>query len=91
MTVHAAGDSSASQKAPGGEAAKDTASEGAAAAKNAASEGAAAAKDAASEGAKLASKAGMYLLVAKARLCEVSVTVAWLNAMVSRIFIELYC
>ena len=96
VTVHAAGDSSASQKAPGGEAAKDTASEGAAAAKNAASDGAAAAKnaasngagaakDAASEGAKLASKAGVHLLAAKARLCEVSATVAWLNAMVSRI------
>ena len=87
--THAAGDSAESQKAPGGEANKDTASEGAAAAKNAASEGAAAAKsvaskgataakDAASEGAKLASKAGVYLLVASATLLGVFVVAAYL-------------
>ena len=61
----AAGDSVAkSQKAPAGEATKETTSEGAAAAKNAASNGGTAAKDAASEGAKLASKAGRCLLKA---------------------------
>lgn len=58
----AAGDSiSKSQKAPTGEAAKDTGSEGAAAAKDAASKTASAAKGAAADGAKLASKAGKHL------------------------------
>lgn len=65
MIAHAAGDSiSQSQKAPAGEAAKDTGSEGAAAAKDAASKTATAAKGAASDGAKIASKAGMYLVKA---------------------------
>ena len=80
VTVHAAGDSAANQKAPSGESTKDTASEGAAAAKNAATEGASAAKntasngasaakDTAAEGAKLASKAGRSLLAASAMIC----------------------
>ena len=64
VIAHAAGDSIAkSQKAPAGEATKDTASEGAAAAKNAASKGATAAKDATSEGANLASKAGRFFFL----------------------------
>lgn len=63
VIVRAAGDSIArSQKAPAGEASKESTPEGAAAAKSVASKGATAAKDAASEGAKLASKAGRCLL-----------------------------
>ena len=71
VIAHVAGDSIAkSQKAPGGEATKDTASEGAAAAKNLASKGATAAKDAASEGAKLASKAGRFFHVVVSTQCS---------------------